>query len=890
MRKALWIIVSTLILCLCLSFAGHAEIPSVDLSTFSLEELNQVKADIASETKLHHETSAKVQEDVLKTVKAATEQYYSEKGITVSWAWYDWEYKYTRNFDFFTLTTHLDYEDSEKKGHKVDVSAELYYDGSAYHVYRLMLDKEQVYSSDYVLPANLLIDTGSVTVNEKTGINLSLLTASELKDFERFVQKEIDTNHNPRNSSRVNDTLKKTVEAHFSALGVKVDWPWFDYDYTCDWDCYTETTRISYELDGTKHRDERVYAEIFPDNGQYRVYYLVVGDNILINDLDSATDANALFFLRKRAYAEGVQLLSEENYEEAYAIFDKLGDFDNSLELRERCVDAVDQLRYEKAQSLMDSKKYEDAITIFESLGDYSDSSQKAAQCREAIKEIAYQNALALMNAGDFEQAIAGFTDISDYKDSQQKISECQAGITENEYNRAVEIMAEGKYAEAIAIFETLNGYSESEANILACQENINSQNYTQAEELYASGKYAEAMAAFSALGDYKDSKDRASQLQEIISSIDREITLAESEFFIFQGQKIVLEPAVSKTNQNAANETALVYTSSDQNIARVGKDGTVTAAKVGEATIRCEAADNPYVMVEATIHVVKNVNRIVLSSNKADLSIPEQNGNSSTQLTVSIEPEDAHIKTGVWSSNNEKVATVDQEGKITAVGVGRAVITFTSDDNSKGKKAATCNVNVVQAVTSLELTETSGIIYVGKPTQLKPTIEPKNAANKKLTWTSSNEEIATVNANGQIKGIKPGEVVITASSSDGPSVKYNATVKMPPVTLKVSGTAKCIAKNHVGNKWSKGFLLNGDDIKGTGKVTVENGDIITVGCWIEENDANPESDGFTEKIEITPEIMTKGLKIERTVYVTENGGRYSGYSAEWSVVITIKP
>ena len=79
MRKALWIIVSTLILCLCLSFAGHAEIPSVDLSTFSLEELNQVKADIASETKLHHETSAKVQEDVLKAVKAATEQYYSEK-------------------------------------------------------------------------------------------------------------------------------------------------------------------------------------------------------------------------------------------------------------------------------------------------------------------------------------------------------------------------------------------------------------------------------------------------------------------------------------------------------------------------------------------------------------------------------------------------------------------------------------------------------------------------------------------------------------------------------------------------------------------------------------------------------------------------------------------
>ena len=643
-------------------------------------------------------------------------------------------------------------------------------------------------------------------------------------------------------------------------------------------------------MDGVRHQDEHVYAEVFPDNNQYRVYYLVVGDNILIDDRDTATDPNVLLFLRKRAYTEAVKFLSEENYEAAYPLFDKLGDFENSAELKDRCIDEVDQLRYEKAQSLMDSKKYEDAIAIFESLGNFSDSSQKADQCREAIKEIAYQNAVVLLEAGNYEQAIIEFTNISDYKDSQLKIAESQAGITENEYNHAVEIMAEGKYAEAIAIFETLNGYSESVANILACQENINSQNYANAEALYSSGKYAEAKDAFTLLGDYNDSKDRVTLLQGIISSIDREITLPELEIIILQGQKIVLEPTVSSLNQATADETTIVYTSSDQNVARVAKDGTVTAAKDGVATIRCEAADNPYVMVEVTVHVVKNVNRIVLSSNKADLSIPEQNGNSSAQLSFTIDPEDAYIKTGVWSSSNENVATVDQEGNIKAIGLGHAVITFTSDDSSKGKKAATCNINVIQAVTSLELAETSGTIYVGKPVQLKPTIQPQNAANKKLTWSSSNEEVATVNANGQVKGIMPGEVEITATSSDGPSVKYNATIKIPPVTLKVSGTAKCIAKNHVGSSWSKEFYLNGDEYSGTGKVTVENGDVITVGCWISENDSNPDTDGFTETIEITPEIMTKGLRIEETVYVTENGGRYSGYSAEWSVVITIKP
>ncbi len=199
------------------------------------------------------------------------------------------------------------------------------------------------------------------------------------------------------------------------------------------------------------------------------------------------------------------------------------------------------------------------------------------------------------------------------------------------------------------------------------------------------------------------------------------------------------------------------------------------------------------------------------------------------------------------------------------------------------------CNINVVQAVTSIELAETSGTVYVGKPFQIKPTIQPQNAANKKLTWSSNDETVAVVSSNGQIKGIAPGEVEITAVSSDGPSVKYNATVKMPPVTLKVTASAKCIAKNHVGNRWSKEFYLDGEEFKGTRKVTVEEGDNIQIDCWITENDKSPDSDGFRETIEITPEIMKEGLILEETVYVTEDSGRYSGYAAEWRVVVNIK-
>ena len=936
MRKLFPLIAQILlgILCLCLICTGYAEVPSVDLSTFSLAELTQFQADIRAENRLHHETDAEVEAGVLEAVKAVTEDYYAAQGITVSWAWYGWEYSYSRNYDFLTFSSHLDYEDAEKKSHRVDVAADLYYDGLAYNVYQLFLNKEQVLTQTDDVPDTLLVDTGHVTINRKTGINLSLLQPEDLKELDGAIEKEIQENHKPHNSSQVNGVLKKTVEAHFAEQGVTVSWPWFDYDYTCDWDCYTEKTRISYELDGVRHTDEPVYAEIFPEDGGYQVCYLTVGDTVLIDQRSTLTSENALLFLHKRTYEEAMQAFVIEKYEEARTLFESLGDFDDSPEMAAHCTHEMNRLTYEQARSLMDGAKYEEAISIFDSLGDFADSQVLAAQCRTQLQDMQYLDALMLMQSGDYENAIQRFNVIPDYMDSQQRIlecqtaiserqyslaldamangnyeeaiqrfealdgysesetriAECQEAISEREYNLALDLMAEGRYEEAISRFESLNGYSGSEAKIQACRESLNSQAYLHAEKLFSDGLYSEARDAFAALGDYRDSQERTTRLQDILASIDREIRFEESELFLFPGKKATLASVVTPLREDAPENTGLVYTSDDPGIARVARDGTVTAGKAGDAVIHCEAADNPYISRDITVHVVKSVSRVVLTESRVTLSVPEQNGNSTTQLAFRLEPEDAHIQTGVWSSGNEQIATVDQDGYIHATGTGRAIITFTSDDTSKGKKAASCTVSVVQAVTALELPESSGTVFVGKPVQLKPVIQPKNAANKKLTWSSSDESIATVSANGQIRGLMPGEVVITAASADGPTVSYRATVKMPPVTLKVTGSAKCIAKNHVGNRWQKEFYLNGEVFKGTGKVTVENGDTISVGCEILEDDKDPDWDSFMEEIEITPEIMKQGLKIERTLWVTENAGRYAGESAEWSVVITIRP
>ena len=109
LRKALRIFLSLVVLSILIFQTALADIPAVDLSTLSLDELNLLRTDINTEIKSHHETDSKVEERVLNAVKLVTERYYSEKGIKISWAWHSWEYTYSRNGDNLTLSTHLDY-------------------------------------------------------------------------------------------------------------------------------------------------------------------------------------------------------------------------------------------------------------------------------------------------------------------------------------------------------------------------------------------------------------------------------------------------------------------------------------------------------------------------------------------------------------------------------------------------------------------------------------------------------------------------------------------------------------------------------------------------------------------------------------------------------------
>ena len=142
--------------------------------------------------------------------------------------------------------------------------------------------------------------------------------------------------------------------------------------------------------------------------------------------------------------------------------------------------------------------------------------------------------------------------------------------------------------------------------------------------------------------------------------------------------------------------------------------------------------------------------------------------GNTLT-LNATILSGDATDKSIEWSSDNESVATVDQNGTLKAVGNGTATITVATKDQGR---TATCSVTVAQWAISISLDVTSITLNEGQTQTLTATIIPDSAADKSLKWTSSDENVATVDQTGKIMAISKGTATIKAEANDG-SGKY---------------------------------------------------------------------------------------------------------------------
>lgn len=263
------------------------------------------------------------------------------------------------------------------------------------------------------------------------------------------------------------------------------------------------------------------------------------------------------------------------------------------------------------------------------------------------------------------------------------------------------------------------------------------------------------------------------------------EVRLDKSATTLVEGDTEELMATVMPEN---ATDKGIEWKSSDESVATVSQTGLVTALKEGSSAITVITNDGGF---KATCDVTVNKKVIAVTSvvlGNTELTLVE---GEEEKLAVAVTPENATDKSVVWESGNESVATVSQEGLVTAVGEGKATITVKTND---GGFSASCEVTVkkkVIAVTGVKLSAASMTLREGDKGTLTATVEPANATNKNVEWWTSDLDVVSVTStsggsNGYVEARGAGKATVTVKTEDGEfsaSCEITVEKKEVPVT-----------------------------------------------------------------------------------------------------------
>lgn len=205
--------------------------------------------------------------------------------------------------------------------------------------------------------------------------------------------------------------------------------------------------------------------------------------------------------------------------------------------------------------------------------------------------------------------------------------------------------------------------------------------------------------------------------------------------------------------------------------------DSHVLTQDAGDAPVSLQIFDTSDKQKFKIQKLSTNIKSLTLK--KESLTFTEEQ--QTEKLTVSIRPKSAADERIRWASSQEKVATVDKNGLVTAVGNGTANITAATED---GSITAVCAVTVKIRPTGVSLSKKSiKFESKGATKKLLATVSPKNAKDRSVTWKSSNKKVASVDQSGLVKAVSNGTATITAETVDGKRMAAcNATVQIPKV------------------------------------------------------------------------------------------------------------
>lgn len=234
-------------------------------------------------------------------------------------------------------------------------------------------------------------------------------------------------------------------------------------------------------------------------------------------------------------------------------------------------------------------------------------------------------------------------------------------------------------------------------------------------------------------------------------------VQISEAQKSIYLNNSFTLS---STTLPLGLSDGKVTWSCSDTDIATVDENGNVKGLKQGKCTITATSVDGGYT-ASCEVTVMQPVAEVWLDKHELNMNM----GDNST-LRVNISPSTADDKTIAWSTEDEDVATVDADGKVTAVAAGTTKIWAVSNDNNEAKDY--CEVTVNQPVTGLTLDYTEYTLNdIGSTFTLTAEVQPETATNKEVTWRSSDEKVCIV-SNGLVVATGYGKAIVMATTKDG--------------------------------------------------------------------------------------------------------------------------